>query len=226
MSFAFPIAKGMSTSPNARTGDLVRYTASLRARLLVLEQAERIRIGELRTIAAHARQAKQVAEGSRSVANKVYVHGAIAERGGYLDIDDYAIAGLEGHGDLYALWIASAAAANPSSDRGGLLRIIFADPRRHAWCRAEGARLAWQFAKAAREKETELFQARQALCSKHWRKNAVTELQHYLIALIEVRGGFRAPGKLNCGRAHDWIAINGGHPDFWAPPASPPSFYD
>lgn len=214
----------MSTSASAHISDLQRYIRSLRARLLVLEQAEKIRHGELKTIAAHARQAKQVAEGSRSVANKVYAHGAIAERGGYLDIDDYAIAGLEANGDLYALWIATAAATNIPSDRGGLLRIILANPRRHAWCRAEGARLAWEFAKAARDRETALFNARQARGTKHWRKNAVTEFQHYLITLIEVRGGFRAPANLNCGRAHDWIAINGGHPNFWAPPPRPPAF--
>jgi hypothetical protein len=214
----------MSTLPSTRTGELARHITSLRARLRVLEQAEQIRLGELKTIAAHARQAKQVAEGAHTVANRVYAHGAIAERGGYLNIDDYALAGLEAHGDLYALWIATTAAANPSSDRGGLLRIIFADPRRHAWCRAEGARLAWEFAKAAREKETALFHARQARGSKHWRKNAVTEFQFYMISLIEVRGGFRAPNNLNCGRAHDWIAQVGGHPDFWAPPAGPPAF--
>lgn len=214
----------MDTLPAPRVSDIERNITSLRARLLVLEQAEKIRLGELKTIAAHARQAKQVAEGSRTRANEVFAHGAIAERGGYLHIDDYAIAGLEAHGNLYALWIASAAAANPSTDRGGLLQIVFANQGRFTWCRAEGARLAWEFVRAARERETALFHARQARGSKHWRKNAITEFQHYLITLIEVRGGFRAPANLNCGRAHDWIAQVGGHPDFWAPPAHPPVF--
>ena len=197
----------------------------LRQRTRIMLDAAQIRVGELQTVAAHIKQQALFRANTRSAANRVYAFGAIVEREGYLDLDDYAIAGLEHNGLHYALWMALAAVANPASSRGELLRVIFSDPERERWCRAEGARVAWEFAKVAREQETALFHKRQAAGgSKDWRKEPVTARQHYLQTLISIRAGIPIPAKQSCGAAHDWIALNGGHPDFWTPPAGHPAW--
>jgi hypothetical protein len=175
-------------------------------------------------IAAHIRQQAAIRDESRTRDNLIYAFGSIVERGGYLELDDYAIAGLEHHGDLYALWLSQAALLNAAArTRGDLLRIVFADLERLTWCRAEGARLAWEHAAHAREADTAQFLERQARGGRaYWRKEPVTARQTYMMTLISVRGGFAIPSGLRRGTAHDWIAANGGHPNFWTPPEAPP----
>ncbi len=194
----------------------------LKARARILENAARVRQGEAKVLAFHIRQQADVREQRRSPANLLFAFGAIVEREGYLDLDDYAVAGIEHHGQLYALWIAQAAVETLASSRGELLRHVFADPRRLDWCRKEGARLAWEHAKAAREAESALFHKRREGKTQHWRKGPMTARQHYMMTLISVRGAIPMPGNLRCGPAHDWISINGAHPNFWVAPARPP----
>jgi hypothetical protein len=212
-----------SNSPADPVRDhLSRLARDLRARTRILATAARIRFGEAKAVAFHIRQQMQMQDGSRSRANLVHAFGAIAEREGYTDLDDLAISGAEHHGQLYAYWMALAATECLASSRGELLRYIFSDPGRLDWCRKEGARLAWEFVKSAREEETALFRKRQETGSKHWRKEPMTARQYYLITLISVRGDIPLPEGLRCGPAHDWIALNGAHPNFWVAPERPP----
>lgn len=211
------------TPPGLRHS-LVPFIRDLRARSRILATAARVRLGEAKAIAFHIRQQVQIQQGSRSRANMLFAFGAIVEREGYSDLDDFAVNGIEHHGALYAYWVALAASESLASSRGELLRIIFSDPVRLDWCRKEGARLAWEFIKAAREEETALFRKRQESGSKHWRKDPMTARQYYMITLISVRGDIPMPGVLSCGAAHDWIAMNGGHPNFWDAPAAPPTW--
>jgi hypothetical protein len=194
----------------------------LRARARIIASTCATRLGEATAVAFHIRQQAQMKDGSRSRANLVHAHGAIHEREGYIDVDDFAINGAEHHGQLYAYWMANAAIECAGSSRGELLRHIFSDPVRLDWCRKEGARLAWEYVKSAREAETELFRQRQERGTKHWRKEPMTERQYYLITLICVRGDIPMPEGLRCGAAHDFIAMNGGHPNFWTAPDRPP----
>ena len=199
----------------------------LRARTRILASAAKISRGELATVAAHIRQRADHAGSRRTRDNLVHAFGSNAERGGYLYLDDYAAAGLEHHGQLYAYWMAMAASETFAANRGDLLRHIFSCPSRLEWCRREGARVAWEYAKAARDEETAAFHRRQKSGSKDWRKRTMTARQSHLIALIRLRGGFADPGPLKSGPAHDWIALHGSHPDFWAAPeVGPPWVLD
>lgn len=208
--------------PDKLTGNVSRLARELRDRIKVLAHAARVRQGEAKVVAYHIQQQAQVRDGSRSRANLVYAFGAIAERVGYTELDDYAIYALEHHGPLYAWWLAEAATESLAWNRGELLRHIFSDARRYDWCRKEGARLAWEYGKAARDLETALFHERQKNKTKHWRKEPMTARQFWMITLISIRGDIPIPGPLRCGPAHDWIARNGGHPNFWEPPLRPP----
>ena len=214
------------TTTLAPSEDLKTLIRALKGRARILASAAKVRLGEAQAVASHARQRMKMADGSRTRANLVYAFGAVVERGGYLDLDDFAVAGLERHGPLYAYWLAQAANESLASDRAGLLRYIFSDPIRLDWCRQEGARLAWEYAKAARDEETALFLRRQEKGSRHWRKEAMTARQFYMMTLISVRAGISVPLGLNCGQAYDWIALNGGHPDFWTAPLRPPPWRD
>jgi hypothetical protein len=213
---------GPDTSTEYTHGRIRELARELRARTRILATAARVRLGEAKAVAFHIRQQMQVADGTRTRGNLVFAFGAIAEREGYLDLDDLAINGLERHGQLYAQWMASAATECLASSRGELLRYIFSDPERLDWCRKEGARLAWEFVKSARDEETALFRRRQENASKHWRKEPMTARQYYMMTLISVRGDIPMPVGLRCGPAHDWIALNGGHPNFWIAPLRPP----
>lgn len=158
-----------------------------------------------------------------SRSQKLFAKGATAEKIGYLDILDEAILGLEAHGLLYAMFISQAAAETEATDRGSLLRHVFSCPRRLDWCVKEGARISMEFSKAADEKRTREFRARQAKTnSRHWRKEPVTEFQLYRIRAIELRLGINAPSFKSCGKAHDWIAVYADNPAFWRIPAKLP----
>ncbi len=213
---------GSNSSIENTHGSLGALVRELRTRTRILATAARVRLGEAKAVAFHIRQQMQLADGSRSRGNLVFAFGAIAEREGYLDLDDFAINGLEHHGQLYAYWMACAATECLASSRGELLGHIFSDPERLDWCRKEGARLAWEFVKCAREEETSLFRKRQESGSKHWRKEPMTARQYYMMTLISVRGDVPMPTGLRCGPAHDWIGLNGGHPNFWTAPERPP----
>jgi len=180
--------------------------------------------GEAERLAAHIRQRADHLSKKRSRDNLVHAFGSIAEREGYLDLDDYAVAGLEHYGQLYAYWMALAARETLASSRGDLLRHIFACPTRLEFCRREGARLAREYWIAAEKLETELFNRRQKTGSKHWRKDPMTSRQYFRIALICRRGGFADPGPMKSGAAHDWIVTHGSHPDFWEAPVVAPSW--
>lgn len=213
---------GHDNSAESAAGCLSTLIRELRSRTRILATAARVRLGEAKAIVFHIRQQMQMAEGSRTRGNLVFAFGAIVEREGYLDLDDLAINGLERHGQLYAYWMAGAATECLASTRGELLRHIFSDPERLGWCRKEGARLAWEFVKSARDEETALFRRRQEKGTKHWRKEPMTARQYYMMTLISVRGDIPMPVGLRCGPAHDWIALNGGHPNFWTAPERPP----
>ena len=213
--------------PNPQTVEVPAEKLSALARKLkqrtrILAHAAQVRLGEAKVLAAHIKQCAHAREGSRTRANLVYSFGSIAERGEYLDLDDYAIYGLEEHGQLYAYWIAKAASESLASSRGELLRTVFSKPHRADWCRKEGARFAWEYGKAGRDEETSAFRKRQENGAQHWRKEPMTARQYWMILLICIRGDYEMPIGLRCGPAHDWIARNGGHPNFWEPPLRPP----
>ena len=206
-----------------------RMTSALKERLSVLRARANAAIARTRPeaaekdrIAFHARQQELMRAEKRGRNQKLFAHGSNAEVGGYLDLDQYAIRGLEALGQLYAYWMAQAALLSGGTTRADLLRCIFSDPRRLDYCVRLGLAISWEFARDVRARETAEFLARDAEDRrKLWRKREVTPLQRYDIHLIEMRLGIEAPKKLRRGTAHDWIAEMGGHPDFWAAPERP-----
>lgn len=197
----------------------------LRARSNAAIERQRAAAAEKDRIAFHARQQELMRAGTRGRNQQLFAHGSNAEVGGYLDLDQYALRGLEAHGHLYGYWMAQAALMSGGTNRADLLRCIFSDPRRLDYCVKLGLAISWEFARDARARATADFLAHDADdLRKVWRKRQVTPLQRYDIHLIEMRLGIEAPKKLRRGTAHDWIAKMGGHPDFWTPPARPPEW--
>jgi len=197
----------------------------LRARLKLASAAAMLKAGELERVAFHERQQRLIREGSRTRNQKLFAHGSNAEHGDYLEIDQYAVRGLEAHPDLYAFWMAKAASAIIAENRGDLLRCVFSDERRQNFCVAEGLRVSWGFTRKQRAAETAEFKGRQESGNhQQWRKLPRTSFQDWMIDLIERRGEFNAPAGMRRGKAHDWIAFHDGHPDFWAPPARYPDW--
>lgn len=197
----------------------------LRARSNATIARSRPAAAEKERIAFHVRQQKLMRAKKRGRSQELFAHGSNAEIGGYLELDQYAIRGLEAHGHLYGYWMAQAALLSGGTTRADLLRCIFSDPRRLDYCVKLGVAISWEFARAGRARETADFLARDAQDRrKLWRKQEVTPLQRYDIDLIEMRLGIEAPKKLRRGTAHDWIAEKGGHPDFWTAPERPPGW--
>jgi hypothetical protein len=185
-----------------------------------------VKIGEAERIAFHARQQELIRAGKRNRNQQLFAHGSNAEVGDYLDLDQYAIRGLEAHGPLYAYWMAQAALMSGGKCRSDLLRCIFSNQARRDYCANLGLVISWHFARAARERETAEFLARDAEdLRKLWRKKPVTSRQRYDILLIEARLKIAAPANLRRGTAYDWIAAHGSHPDFWNAPARPPEWH-
>ena len=56
-----------------------------------------------------------------------------------------------------------------------------------------------------------------------WRKKVPTRPQGFLIARIAAAFGVEAPGKMNRGEAHDWIAGHGGNPRLAVEPEPVPT---
>jgi hypothetical protein len=192
---------------------------SLSARMKVLRAAAAIRAIEARDFHRHLKDRRIARKRDRTRSQQLFGKGATAERIGYLELDDFAIVGLEAHGALYALWIARAAMETEARDRGQLLRHIFSCPKRLDWCSKEGARICLEFSKAADEEETRKFRERQARGgSKDWRKEAVSEHQQYQLEAISKRLDIPIPSNLNRGSAHDWIALKKANPSYWQIP--------
>lgn len=204
--------------------ELSSALASLRRRINIQASTARVRAGEAERVAFDVRKRAERKQNHRTRNNQIFAHGSNCEPGGYLNLDDLPICGLERHGAIYADWVARAAIIYPGGNRGALLRIIFSDPERLAWCRREGARTRWEWSKKKRDEETAAFLKRQKTTSRRWRSQPISELQQYLIALIRTRGDFPEPCLANRGEAYDWIFGKDGHPDFWAPPTSWPEF--
>ena len=210
----------------------IKVRAHLRAPLRSLQARAKVMRATLtkRAIAArdferHLRDARTARRRDRTRSQLLFGKGATAEKIGYLDLDDFAIVGLEAHGVLYALWIAQAAMESEARDRGTLLRHIFSSPKRLDWCRKEGARICMEFSKEAEEAATRAFQERQAKGgSKSWRKEPVTEFQLYRMEAISVRLDVPIPPNLKCGTAHDWIALHKANPEYWAIPKKLPDW--
>ncbi len=214
-----------ASSVNARKR-LAAHIVSLRARVRILAAAAATRLGEAERLAFHVRRETLRRKQARTRNNQLFAHGSVAEKGGYVGQDDLALLGLEHHGPLYALWIAISA-GEVAGGRGAYLAHIFSCPRRLAWCRSEGSRIAWHWGKALRADQTAEFEARErAGTLGSWRKLPVSEKQHYLIALICSRRDIEAPVRLRRGTAYNWIKANGGHPDFWRPPVRMPDWSD
>jgi hypothetical protein len=214
-----------ASSANARER-LPALLLSLRARVKIMAAAAATRLAEADRLAFHVRQESLRRTGQRTRNNLLFAHGSNAEKGGYLDLPDLAILGLEHHGPLYALWIAISA-GEVTGSRGAYLDHIFSCPRRLAWCQSEGARVAWHWSKALRDEQSSEFEERDRQGTLGaWRKLHVSEKQHYLIALICQRRGIRAPVRLRRGTAYEWIRAQGGHPDYWQPPVRLPDWAD
>lgn len=204
-------------------------SSRLKERLAILRQranlaldAKKLQVAELRRLEFHLRQQELQRQGSRTRDQRLFAHGSNAEVGGYLDVDEYAVRGLEANFDLYAYWMAQAFLKAGSASRADALRVIFDDPARFDFCFREGLAVSWHFASERRAEETAAFRQRDAEdFQKRWRKKTVTARQRWDIGLIEMRLGIRAPARLRRGSAHDWIEMHGGHPDFWVPPERP-----
>jgi hypothetical protein len=215
-----------SDEERARTASALKERLSLlRARANAAIAGRNAELGEKERIAFHARQQELMRSQKRSRNQRLFAHGSNAEVGGYLDLDQYALRGLEAHGSLYAYWIAQAALLTSAATRADLLNCIFSDTERLDYCVKLGLAISWEFAREARARETAEFRARDADDPrKLWRKRTVTALQRYDIQLIETRLGIEDPKRLRRGTAHDWIAAKGGHPDFWTAPSRPPEW--
>jgi hypothetical protein len=206
--------------------------AALKERLSLLRARSNAAIEHSRPVAAekeriafHARQQELMREGKRGRNQLLFAHGSNAEVGGYLDLDQYAVRGLQANGLLYAYWMAQAALLSEGATLADLLRCIFSDPARFDYCVKLGLVISWHFARDARAAETADFLSRDAQdVRRRWRKRSATEMQRYDIDLIEKRLGIKAPENMRRGAAHDWIAEKGGHPDFWAEPERPPEW--
>jgi hypothetical protein len=207
------------------TAALKERQSLLRARANAALARYRPEAAEKERIAFHARQQELMRAGKRERNQKLFAHGSNAEVGAYLELDQYAIRGLEAHGFLYGYWMAQAALLSGGTTRADLLRCIFSEPRRFDYCVKLGLVISWHFARAARAAETADFLKRDARdVRKLWRRRPVTPMQRYDIHLIETRLGIDAPDNLRRGTAHDWIAEKGGHPDFWTAPERPPDW--
>lgn len=184
--------------------------------------AKRSEVADVQRLAFHLRHQEELRAGRRTRDQHLFAHGSNAEVGSYLDVDQYALRGLEANFDLYVLWLAQAFLMGGATTRAEALRIIFSDPDRNAYCIQEGLAVSWNYASALRAAETAEFRVRDDQDPrKRWRNAAVTERQLWDIRLIEDRLGISAPARLRRGTAHDWIELHGGHPDFWNPPPRP-----
>ena len=103
-----PAASELPSSINARER-LAPHIISLRARVRILADAARIRLADADRLDFHVRRESLRRANSRTRNNRIFGHGANAEKGGYDHLPDLAILGLEHHGPLYALWMAIAA---------------------------------------------------------------------------------------------------------------------
>lgn len=197
---------------------------TLTARLKILKAAADLSVGDAERVAFHARKEAERRRLGRTRNNLLFAHGSNAEVGGYVDVDDLAACGLEADGDVYGMWIAEAACALPGSSRAGLLGWIFDQPERLAWCRAEGARVRWEFAKAAYQAEVAAWQRTAAFADMkaEWRKRPATAKQLYMVELIRARFPIpiEQPKSLRRGKLHSWIAKH-GNPKFWSAAAPP-----
>lgn len=202
---------------------LPRVMDALKARVQILKAAADLQVGDAERVAFHVRREAERRNGQRTRNNLLFAHGSNAEVGGYLDVDDLALCGLEASGDLYALWVGLAACAMPGASRGELIRLVFRDPARVDWCRKEGARVRWHFAKAAYDAELEVWRTKTVAKDQlaAWRKNPPTERQAYMVALICARADLPVPPLMRRGRTHDWIEEHGGAPRFWEAPPPP-----
>lgn len=220
------------SSSDARAERLLEASRLIKERLALLRgqanralSARRADLADLKRIEFHQRQKELMRNDTRERNQRLFAHGSNAEVGGYYDLDEYAVRGLEAHGDLYAYWMAEAALRTRAANRAELLRCIFSDAERLDFCVQEGLAVSWYFASEARAEETAAFLDRDAPdLAKKWRKKPVTARQRYDIQLIEARLKASAPSNLRRGSAHDWIALNGGHPDFWEAPKRPPEW--
>jgi hypothetical protein len=198
---------------------------ALTARLNILRAAADLRVGDAERVAFHARKEAERRRLGRTRNNLLFAHGSNAEVGGYVDVDDLAICGLEANGDLYGKWVAEAACALPGSSRASLLCWIFDQPERLAWCRAEGARVRWHFAKDAYWAEVLAWRAKAKSRDQQaeWRKRPPTARQLYMIELICARFpiAIERPPPMRRGKAHNWISMRGGDPKFWSASAPP-----
>lgn len=204
--------------------ELSSIIESVRRRINIQISTARVQAGDAERVAFDVRKRAEREQNHRTRNNRLFAHGSNCEPGGYLNLDDLPICGLERHGAIYACWMARAASLCPNGNRGALLRIIFSHPERLAWCGREGARTRWEWAKKKRNEETAAFLKRQKTTSRRWRSEPISELQQYLIALIRTRGDLPEPCLSTRGEAYDWIEAKGGHPDFWTPPATWPDF--
>lgn len=201
---------------------------ALRARAKIASAAETMRVGDKQRVAFDIRRRAELYRDGRSRNNKLFAHGSGAEVGGYIDLDDIAITGLDHHLVQYALWLATAAyKLPPGSTRGDALALILSNPARLEWARREGARVRWHWAEAAYAEEVADFRARQASAParlKAWRRLNVTERQCYLVELIRVYRDLPTPDLSDRGAAYDWIDAQGGAPRFWSPPPPAPEW--
>ena len=199
---------------------------ALKARVRILKAAADLKVGDAERVAFHARKAAERQRLGRTRNNQLFGHGSNAEVLGYVDVDDLAVCGLEANGDLYAMWVALAACALPGSSRAELIRFILRSPDRLDWCRKEGARVRWHFARASYEAELANWRAKELSRNQlaEWRKRPPTARQTYMVALISARAGLEHPLPMRRGKTHDWIDAHGGDPKFWDAPPSPPQW--
>lgn len=196
--------------------------AILRRRANQALDAKKLQLAEAGRLEFHLRQKEQQRKGSRTRNQRLFAHGSNAEVGGYWEVDEYAVRGLEANFDLYAYWMAQAFLSYGCASRAEALGLIFEDAKRFEYCRREGLAVSWQFASARRAQETAEFRQRDAEDPhQRWRAKPVTARQEWDIRLIEERLAIRRPSTLRRGSGHDWIEKYGGHPDFWTPPERP-----
>ncbi len=137
--------------------------------------------------------------------------------------DDTALLGLMAHPNRMARWIQTAMAAGAGPMFGDIVRWIFSDPARLAWCQQWGVILQWRRRASLYEQEVRRFIETGPLDPRaSWRRKPITIGQAALIEALVGLLGEPVPDLANRGAAFEWVRARGGNSTFWREPSLPP----
>ena len=169
----------------------------------------------------HALAKRRGGPGSKDA--RKYAQGAALVMVGCEDIDDTAMVGLFAHPDRMARWMTIARVAGVGPMLGDVIRWIFEDPAKLAWCAQWGRILQWRYRKPLYDAEVARFE-RSGKLGEHepWRRKPVTIGQEGLMQTLADILGEPIPEPKTRGEAFEWIRERAGNPTYWQEPALPP----